>query len=298
MTTLAEVHNKLTGVFGASDIYCRPGMVMRDKTKATILTYLDATAVMSRLDEAVGPDAWSEDSTVIVYPDRQLVQTGGEIIFAPRAVVKCSLTVLGVTRTGIGEGGPESEPYKSAASDALKRAAWLFGIGAYLRRLPKLWWPLKDGKWLMGNEEELCRLMHAMSAELVENGTVDMARYRKAAELAGEDKHFCGDSGPAASMAGSQPAPAPVPAETPKSAPQTQPQGQVPGTEAPACEGCGGAIKGYETKAGKTYTAEQMVGFSRKDCDGKVLCYKCKQAYKDGSLVMGSPAEVDPFAEE
>ena len=36
----------------------------------------------------------------------------------------------------------DDEPLKSAASDALKRCAWMWGIGRELRRGPLLWWPI------------------------------------------------------------------------------------------------------------------------------------------------------------
>jgi len=41
-----------------------------------------------------------------------------------------------------------------------------------------------------------------------------------------------------------------------------------------ACEGCGGMIEGYTTKAGKTYTPEQLTYYSQKDF-GKNLCKNC-----------------------
>lgn len=46
-------------------------------------------------------------------------------------------------------------------------------------------------------------------------------------------------------------------------------------------EGCKSKVTGYTSKTGKVYTTEQIVQWSRKDCNGLVLCYKHKNAYKN-----------------
>jgi len=64
----------------------------------------------------------------------------------PLIVCVCNLIIKGVTRSGVGmaevtltkkEDSEANEAEKSAATDALKRAARLFGIGRYLLTLPK-----------------------------------------------------------------------------------------------------------------------------------------------------------------
>ena len=100
--------------------------VSKDGKRALAVAYVDARAVMDRLDATVGPAQWSDRYTLL----RE--QSGG---FGPELVVACRLTVLGVTKTDVGVG----EDAKAAYSDAFKRAAVKFGIARYLYSLPKAW---------------------------------------------------------------------------------------------------------------------------------------------------------------
>ena len=89
--------------------------------------YIEARAVMSRLDEVVGPGNWSFEFELLHQQ-------------AEGVVAKGSLTVLGVTKQDAGEhwragDRDKVEVYKSAASDALKRCAAHFGVGRYLYHL-------------------------------------------------------------------------------------------------------------------------------------------------------------------
>jgi hypothetical protein len=99
--------------------------------KALGLAYIDARAVMRRLDAVVGPGSWSFDF--------ELLDRAGKM-------VKGKLTVLGVTKCDAGEAAQEDEPLKSAVSDALKRAAVHFGVGRYLYYLPRVWAPYDSQK--------------------------------------------------------------------------------------------------------------------------------------------------------
>ena len=42
---------------------------------------------------------------------------------------------------------------------------------------------------------------------------------------------------------------------------------------------CDKEIKGYTAKSGRVYTTEELVNYSKKDCDGHIFCYDHKQAY-------------------
>lgn len=88
-----------------------------NKTKALVVAYIDARDVGERLDMVVSGD-WSDDYAV--------PQRGGQ------DVLECRLTVCGVTRVDVGQSGSAKDLY----SDAFKRAAVKFGIGAFLYRLP------------------------------------------------------------------------------------------------------------------------------------------------------------------
>ena len=88
-------------------------------------TYISEEAITNRLDE-VDP-SWSFERLDITVRDTQVIAT-------------FRLTVCGVSRDGVGmdsikQGAGEAE--KSAATDALKRAARLFGIGRYILEMGK-----------------------------------------------------------------------------------------------------------------------------------------------------------------
>lgn len=133
--TLADVADALRAPF--SDHKYRVGATWsnnRGGRSGKVLPYIDARHVMERLDSVVGPDNWS----TIIRPTTQ-----------PGAFI-CELTVLGVTKSAVGQAGTdESEKEKSGESDALKRAAVYHGIGRYLYSvdLPPVDLTEKNGKW-------------------------------------------------------------------------------------------------------------------------------------------------------
>ena len=95
-----------------------------DKAKAAF--YIDARDVMTRLDKVVGTN-WSDEYEVLRSTENNWI-------------VQCNLTVAGVTRSDVGDGGDA----KAAYSDALKRAAVKFGIGRYLYSLDAKYWQPVD----------------------------------------------------------------------------------------------------------------------------------------------------------
>jgi hypothetical protein len=115
----------------------------KDKTKGKVGSYIDARAVMDRLDAVVGSDSWS---------------TAYRILDPATKAVECQLTVDGVTKADVGypneakdADNADKEPLKAAYSDALKRAAVQFGIGRYIYslELEKDWLPIDQfGKFL------------------------------------------------------------------------------------------------------------------------------------------------------
>ena len=90
--------------------------------------YIDARAAARRLTAVVGQAGWTWEYDVVRCDD-------------VAAIVRGRLTVLGVTRCDAGEAryderSPASqETLKAAVSDALKRCAVLFGVGALLYEL-------------------------------------------------------------------------------------------------------------------------------------------------------------------
>jgi len=132
----------LQAPFDKDDVDIRPIRWTTNNDKAMPFAYLSAKAVIERLDEfcAKGEGRyWNLDSEVIDVPDD-----------LNKVVVKAKITIFVdgayICRTGIGEaeiffkdGKVSNDPYKSAESDAIKRACANFGIGKYLYNLPKLW---------------------------------------------------------------------------------------------------------------------------------------------------------------
>jgi hypothetical protein len=122
---LSDVQRRLQAPFPTHQVNFKPQTFNRERTRALLLSYVDARAVQDRLD-AICPDGWEFEMTPVPG--------------AAAPTVKGRLTVLGVVREDIGEAGEgEFGTYKAAASDALKRCAVQFGIGRYLYDLPRLW---------------------------------------------------------------------------------------------------------------------------------------------------------------
>lgn len=103
--------------------------------RALAAAYLDARAVMDRLDEVCGPANWSD-----------------AYVPGPAGGVLCRLSIRlegeWVTKEDVAE-NTEVEPVKGGVSDALRRAAVKWGVGRYLYRVPQLWVPceLRGGRF-------------------------------------------------------------------------------------------------------------------------------------------------------
>jgi hypothetical protein len=132
MNLTKEILEILSRPFDPEEVEIKVQAVSKDRTRAQVVAYVDARTVLDRLDEAVGPTGWSDSYEVLTNgtdgEGRRLVE------------VKCTLTVLGISKEDVGEG----DSLKAAFSDALKRAAVKFGVGRYLYRLPKVWADLDE----------------------------------------------------------------------------------------------------------------------------------------------------------
>lgn len=128
-TDAAALRAALSAFFHENVVSCRPGATFtRDgQDQAAVLWYLDARAVMNRLDDVFGVAGW---------------QTKFETAF-DKAMVVCHLScrVNGewITKSDAGalsEQPDEGDRYKAGYSDSLKRAAVHWGIGRYLHEMP------------------------------------------------------------------------------------------------------------------------------------------------------------------
>lgn len=126
MTDTKDLSRLLTAPFPADAIHWKPLAVKGNRALAC--AYLDARAVMQRLDSVFGVGGWSDDYTV-----------------TPAGVIcKLSIKVDGewIVKTDVGspsEQSDDGDKLKAAFSDALKRAAVKVGVGRYLYRLPSQW---------------------------------------------------------------------------------------------------------------------------------------------------------------
>jgi len=125
MKTALEIYDDLCRPFTNEEIDWRIGSTNGDKTKGMALAYIDARAVMERLDTVCGPDGWQNNN-----------------VFGPGGTVVCNLGIrMGDTWIwkADGAGATDVEGEKGAISDALKRAAVRFGVGRYLYELKSPW---------------------------------------------------------------------------------------------------------------------------------------------------------------
>lgn len=116
--------NELTAPFHPKDIQWRAGATNNDKTKAMALAYIDARAVMERLDEVCGVDGWQSK-----------VEVNGAVITAGIGIKANNEWIW----KWDGSGQTDFEGEKGGISGALKRAAVHWGIGRYLYNLPGTW---------------------------------------------------------------------------------------------------------------------------------------------------------------
>jgi hypothetical protein len=119
----AAIGAQLAAPFAVDDVEWRPSGKTGANQRSSLVPYVDARTIQQRLDDVVGIGGWSFDWTPVAVE-------GGEVKQA-----KGVLTVLGVSKADVGTAS-NWEASKGAVSDALKRAAVMFGLGRYLYELP------------------------------------------------------------------------------------------------------------------------------------------------------------------
>jgi hypothetical protein len=113
----------LAAPFDPADVDWKPAGKTNSGARVSLVAFVDARVIQNRLDEVVGVGGWSFDWTPVAVE-------GGEV-----KVAKGTLTILGVSKSDVGTAS-NWEASKGAVSDALKRAAVLWGVGRYLYGLP------------------------------------------------------------------------------------------------------------------------------------------------------------------
>ncbi|HEY7309660.1 MAG TPA: Rad52/Rad22 family DNA repair protein [Gemmataceae bacterium] len=126
-TDAKQLSLALTAPFPPDAVHFKPLSVKGNKALAA--AYLDARAVMQRLDCVFGVGGWK---------DAYRLTDGGSVV--------CTLSVKvdgeWIDKTDVGspsEQPDDGDKLKAAFSDALKRAAVKLGVGRYLYRLPRQW---------------------------------------------------------------------------------------------------------------------------------------------------------------
>lgn len=124
--TAQEIFDELCRPFAAEEIDWRIGSTNADKSKGMALAYMDARAVMDRLDSVCGPENWQCNYTAGV---------AGSIV--------CNLGIRMPSGEWVwkadGAGATDVEGEKGMLSDALKRAAVRWGVGRYLYEMQSPW---------------------------------------------------------------------------------------------------------------------------------------------------------------
>ena len=130
-----ELMERLAEPFPVSAVSWKPQTLTKDKTRALAVAYIDARDVAQRLDEVVGPLNWAVDHKMV--GEQQM--TGLSIRHPDKDewITKWDAGFVGGSDSD--KEDDQMKAIKGTASDGLKRAAVLWGIGRYLYSLPKQW---------------------------------------------------------------------------------------------------------------------------------------------------------------
>ena len=149
--------------FTAAAVKFKPQAVSKSSDKALATFYIDARLAAERLNYVVGAENWSNAPRVLFEADPQ----AHAAFYFP---VEQALTVFGVTKVDVGVytngNKPDDKASKSSYSDSLKRAAVMFGIGAYLYALPKQWFDYDRERKQWKNEAAIRRAYEQAVAKL------------------------------------------------------------------------------------------------------------------------------------
>jgi hypothetical protein len=133
------IMESLQAPFPSSDIEWRVGSTNKEKTQGLALAYVTNRAIQNRLDEVFGPFGWKNE---FKEWKGQSQLCGISVKHEGEWITKWD-----------GADNSNMEAVKGGLSDSMKRAAYQWGIGRYLYKLPATWAPLKNGKYLAKTPE-------------------------------------------------------------------------------------------------------------------------------------------------
>ena len=141
----------LRAPFTPEEICWRIGSTSADKTRGLALAYVDARAVMDRLDQVCGPAGWQRRYS---HADSKTICEIGIRVDA-EWIWKAD-----------GAGDTDFEAEKGALSDAFKRAAASWGIGRHLYSLEAPWVDIeRSGRSYVIKQHEWARLAKMLSPQ-------------------------------------------------------------------------------------------------------------------------------------
>lgn len=129
--TPCEIKKTLQAPFPADQIEWRVGSTNQEKTKGLALAYVTNRAIQNRLDEVFGVFGWKNE----FKEWKQSSQICGISVFDDEKKEW-------ITKWD-GADDSQTEAVKGGLSDAMKRAAYQWGIGRYLYNLESVWVPIK-----------------------------------------------------------------------------------------------------------------------------------------------------------
>lgn len=126
---MQEIMKRLRAPFAPEEIEWRVGATTKDKTKGMALAFVTNRAIQNRLDEVFGCFGWKNEYREW-RGNSQLC--GISVKYEGEWITKWD-----------GASDTEFEATKGGLSDAMKRAAYQWGIGRYLYNLDAVWVPIK-----------------------------------------------------------------------------------------------------------------------------------------------------------
>ncbi len=129
---MEELMQKLQAFFTPEEIEWRVGATNQNKTKGLALPYVTNRAIQNRLDEVFGIFGWKNQFRE--WKEKSQI---------------CGISVWDekkqewITKWD-GADDSDMEGTKGGLSDSMKRAAYQWGIGRYLYKMPSVWVPLKQ----------------------------------------------------------------------------------------------------------------------------------------------------------
>ena len=126
---MQEIMKRLRAPFAPEEIEWRVGATTKDKTKGMALAFVTNRAIQNRLDEVFGCFGWKNEYREW-RGNSQLC--GISVKYEGEWITKWD-----------GASDTDFEATKGGLSDAMKRAAYQWGIGRYLYNLDPVWVPIR-----------------------------------------------------------------------------------------------------------------------------------------------------------